>query len=107
MDLVPQRHAPDRLQAVEAVVEPRPVVPPVHALDPWLPIQAPGEAPVLPPGDLPTHACGQMLGDLVGGLSQGPPPSLTCPRAREERGPQIKAFPSVGISVTERHSGLI
>jgi hypothetical protein len=37
MDLFPQGHDVDRLQEVEAVVQQRPFVQPVHPVDQWLP----------------------------------------------------------------------
>jgi hypothetical protein len=87
VDLFQQGHDFDRPQEVKEVVQQRPFVQPVHPVYQLLPIQAPRNARVVAPGDLPTQPFSQVLCDLVVCLSHGSPPSANCPFAIEESGP--------------------
>jgi hypothetical protein len=98
MNLLQQGHHANGLQEGKEVVQHRPFIQAVDPIDLLFPVQAPRNARIVPPGHLPTQPLGQILGDLVMGLSHRPPPSADEVSPIEESGRQIKVLAYVGIS---------
>jgi len=83
--LQPGHHA-KRLQAMEEILQHRPCVQPVDAIDHVLTVQPSRHTCLITAGDLPTPSCGQVFCDLVSGVWHRPPPVPERFSALEESG---------------------
>jgi hypothetical protein len=86
---------------MQEVIQHRPFIQPVDAIDHLLAIQEPRHPRVLSKSHLPTQPLGPILCGLVPCLSPAPPPSAESLSAIAENGPQIKAVGYVGISAKQ------
>jgi hypothetical protein len=84
---------------LEEVIQQRPCLQAIHAIDHVLAVQASCHPRLIAVGRLPTQPFRQMLRPGVAALSPGAPSSLACLSALEESSPLINGCAYIGTSV--------